>query len=124
MKTNQWFGPRIEGRLCESVLELEQVEQVATPVGESCVFCRKPIEASDSGLIFGETGLTPVHFDCLLDMDAMRTAVEGLDILRYHGKWKVAKQMALTNARTDDNRLLPYWERVRLLFLELGGEYL
>ncbi len=118
---NLWFGPQIEGRPCESVLE--QVA-TATPVGEPCLFCRKPIEASDSGLIFWEISLMPVHFDCLIDMDAMRTAVEGLDIIRYHGKWKVAQEMATKNKRTDDNRLLPYWERVRLLFLELGGEYL
>lgn len=50
-------------------------------------------------------------------------AAEGLNITGYAGKWKVAKELALKNERSDDNRLLPYWERVRLLFLELGGEY-
>lgn len=50
-------------------------------------------------------------------------AQEGLDTRRYPFKWKEAKRLAEKNERTDDNRLLPYWERVRLLFLELGGEY-
>ena len=47
-----------------------------------------------------------------------------LNIAGYHGKWKAAQELAVKNERSDDNRLLPYWERVRLLFLELGGEYL
>jgi len=51
-------------------------------------------------------------------------ASEGLNITGYAGKWAKAKDLAEKNERTDDNRLLPYWERVRLLFLELGGDYL
>ncbi len=51
-------------------------------------------------------------------------AAEGLNVSSYAGKWKVAKELAEKNERKDDSRLLPYWERVRLLFLELGGEYL
>lgn len=51
-------------------------------------------------------------------------AAEGLNIAGYAGKWKAAQELAEQNERTDDNRLLPYWERVRLLFLELGGDYL
>ena len=47
-----------------------------------------------------------------------------LDIFGYHGKWKKAKELAVKNERRDNNRLLPYWERVRLLFFELGGDYL
>jgi len=53
-----------------------------------------------------------------------KLAEQGLDIRRYPFKWKEAQRLATLNERTDDNRLLPYWERVRLLFLELGGEYL
>jgi hypothetical protein len=49
---------------------------------------------------------------------------QGLNISGYAGKWKVAKELADKNERTDDAHLLPYWERVRLLFLELGGEKL
>jgi hypothetical protein len=48
---------------------------------------------------------------------------EGLNISGYHFKWKQAKMLAAQNERRDDIRLLPYWERVRVLFLELGGEY-
>ncbi len=44
-----------------------------------------------------------------------------LDLEHYAGKWEQAKHLADRNERTDDNRLLPYWERARLLFLELGG---
>lgn len=50
-------------------------------------------------------------------------ASEGLNIRGFSCKWKVAQELAVHNQRTDDCRLLPYWERVRLLFLELGGEY-
>jgi hypothetical protein len=52
------------------------------------------------------------------------TAMQGLDTGGYAGKWRVAKELAAKNERSDDNRLLPYWERVRLLFLELGGDYI
>jgi hypothetical protein len=50
-------------------------------------------------------------------------ASQGLDITHYSGKWRTAVELAIKNERTDDNRLLPFWERVRLLYLELGGEY-
>lgn len=50
-------------------------------------------------------------------------AAHGLNVKGYAGKWQKAQELATRNERTDDNRLLPYWERVRLLFLELGGEY-
>lgn len=52
-----------------------------------------------------------------------RIAVQGLNITGYHGKWVKAMSLAFKNERQDDNRLLPYWERVRLIFLELGGQY-
>ena len=55
-------------------------------------------------------------------MTPEEVASEGLDLRGYHFKWKAAKQYELVNKRTDDTRLLPYWERVRLTFLELGGE--
>lgn len=51
-------------------------------------------------------------------------AATGLNITGYHFKWKEAKKLALSNQRKDEYRLLPYWERVRLLFLELGGEFI
>lgn len=50
-------------------------------------------------------------------------AMAGLDVIHYPGKWKAAQELAEKNERTDDARLLPYWERARLLFLELGGRY-
>ncbi len=49
-------------------------------------------------------------------------ASEGLDLDGFHFKWKRAKEYELKSPRTDDTRFLPYWERVRLTFLELGGE--
>jgi hypothetical protein len=55
--------------------------------------------------------------------EAERTAMQGLDTGGYAGKWRTAKELALKNERSDDNRRLPYWERVRILFLELGGDY-
>lgn len=55
-------------------------------------------------------------------MTEEQIAAEDLDIKGYAGKWKAAQELATKNERCDDNRLLPYWERVRLLFLELGGE--
>jgi len=51
-------------------------------------------------------------------------AAQGLDTCGYAGKWRKAKELAIVNDRTDKNRLLPYWERVRLIFLELGGDYI
>jgi len=56
-------------------------------------------------------------------IDSEETAKAGLNISGYHFKWKQAKALAERNERTDDWRILPYWERVRILFLELGGEY-
>jgi hypothetical protein len=49
-------------------------------------------------------------------------AVRGLDVRGYAGKWAKAKDMALAHERGDHDRM-PYWDRVRLLFLELGGQY-
>ncbi len=42
-----------------------------------------------------------------------------LNIAGYSGKWRQAKRLAETHHLQD-----PYWMRVRLLFLELGGERL
>lgn len=53
-----------------------------------------------------------------------QTAQQGLNVRGYRGKWRQAMRLASRNERTDDIRLLPFWERVRVLFLELGGEYL
>lgn len=52
-----------------------------------------------------------------------KRASEGLNVRGYSGKWRKAQEIALRN-ETDDIRLLPYWERVRVIFLELGGEYI
>jgi hypothetical protein len=57
-------------------------------------------------------------------IDQEQLAATGLNVKGFAGKWKYAQTLADKNERKDDNRLLPYWERVRLLFLELGGEYL
>ena len=51
----------------------------------------------------------------------LTVAQEGLAVRYYLGKWKVAQGLAVKNERKDEARLLPYWERVRLLYLELGG---
>ena len=51
-----------------------------------------------------------------------QVAMKGLNILGYHFKWKRAKELALDlKPRQDGVHLLPYWERVRAIFLELGG---
>jgi hypothetical protein len=46
-------------------------------------------------------------------------AMDGLAIKHYHFKWKSAKVMA-GNHHQD----FPYWARVRILYLELGGLYI
>ena len=54
-----------------------------------------------------------------------RDAAQGLNVAAYYGKWTVAKHLAFDEREYPDSRhLLPYWERVRLFYLELGGEYL
>lgn len=50
-------------------------------------------------------------------------ASQGLNVAAYADKWKKAQAMALQTAKYPDHRVLPYWERVRKLYLELGGEY-
>jgi hypothetical protein len=60
----------------------------------------------------------------MLISDEESIAQEGLDVKHYPFKWKEAKVMAERNQRTDSNHYLPYWERVRLLYLELGGEFI
>lgn len=50
-----------------------------------------------------------------------RIASEDLNLSGFYFRWKAAKDLALDNERGDDYRLLPYWERVRLLYFELGG---
>ena len=46
-------------------------------------------------------------------------AMAGLAVKHYPGKMKQAKRLAETH-HTE----LPYWGRVRLLYLELGGLYI
>jgi hypothetical protein len=53
---------------------------------------------------------------------AYAEAISGLDIKHYPGKWKTAQGLA--HKPNSDNYFLPYWERVRLLYLELGGEFI
>lgn len=50
-------------------------------------------------------------------------ASQGLNVAAYAGKWKTAQTMALQAQSYPDHRVLPYWERVRKLYLELGGDY-
>lgn len=57
-------------------------------------------------------------------MNEEATAAEGLNISGYSGKWKQAQEIAKSSRLSENHLALPYWERVRLLFLELGGEYL
>jgi hypothetical protein len=56
-------------------------------------------------------------------MNDREIAAQGLDITGYAGKWKAAQKYENRSPRTDDTKLLPYWERVQLTFLELGGGY-
>lgn len=56
--------------------------------------------------------------------DNKGVALEGLDIIHYNGKFKVAKESEIETKRTGPEKYLPYWERVRLTFLELGGCYI
>ena len=54
----------------------------------------------------------------------MIQAICDLDIEHYPGKFRRAQEMAMSDREYEDSRhLLPYWERVRLFYLELGGEY-
>lgn len=50
-------------------------------------------------------------------------AADGLSIRRYSGKWKKAQVMAKDRRNLRDRKGLSYWERVRVLFLELGGTF-
>lgn len=54
-------------------------------------------------------------------MSAEQVAKEGLDVCGYSGKWKQAQELAHSSNLSENHKLLPYWERVRLLFIELGG---
>jgi hypothetical protein len=57
------------------------------------------------------------------DLAEQRVAMEGLNVLGYSGKWELAQKMAAFGGEyADDRHLLPYWERARLFFFELGGE--
>jgi hypothetical protein len=52
-------------------------------------------------------------------------AAEELNVRGYAGKWKRAQELAQDGKPQDSGAIgLPYWERVRKLFLELGGERL
>jgi len=50
---------------------------------------------------------------------AERRAKEGLNTDKYPFKWKEAQELANNTKVYPD---LPYWESVRLLYIELGGE--
>jgi hypothetical protein len=51
-------------------------------------------------------------------------AAQELNVKGYSGKWKVAKKIAVDEKCRRHLIGLPYWERVRNIFLELGGERL
>jgi hypothetical protein len=51
-------------------------------------------------------------------------AREGLNIAAYPGKWQEAQRLAHNDNLSEDHRSLPYWERVRYIFQELGGQKL
>lgn len=51
-------------------------------------------------------------------------AAQELNIRGYAGKWKAAKELAVDGKHDHRHSGLPYWERVRVIFLELGGERL
>jgi hypothetical protein len=73
---------------------------------------------------FGAVDDPPNYGEETRALYAEEEAKAGLNLKGFRGKWKQAMQLARENERTDDNHLLPYWERVRLLFLELGGQYI
>lgn len=50
-------------------------------------------------------------------------AKQGLNLSGYGFKWRQAQGLVDNGAVRGDILLLPYWEQVRLTFLELGGEY-
>lgn len=70
------------------------------------------------------TWIVDAYREEMFDESLESQATAGLDVAHYPFKWKQAQKLAQSNERQDDNRLLPYWERVRLLFLELGGEFI
>lgn len=49
-------------------------------------------------------------------------ASEDLNVTGYSGKWRAAKEIAVEGKHDSRHTGLPYWERVRVIFLELGGE--
>jgi hypothetical protein len=51
-------------------------------------------------------------------------ASQELNVSGYSGKWRAAKEIAIEGKYSSHLRGLPYWERVRNIFLELGGERL
>ena len=52
-----------------------------------------------------------------------KAASEGLNIHNPDGKriWSKAKILALQSIAKYENKYLPYWMRVHLIFLEMGG---
>lgn len=46
-----------------------------------------------------------------------------LAVKHYGGKWKHAKEYVSGGHDAKDRAGMPYWNRVRLVYLELGGEY-
>lgn len=62
-----WFGKAWGAPVCDDVSE-----HTATPIGQPCVHCRKPIVATDQGITMphvggrGVVGLSVFHLDCFL----------------------------------------------------------
>ena len=65
----QWFGSPWPTELDRAPICEENAMRVATPVGQSCLWCSEPIEEDDRGVMMpyvskGESGLKPVHIEC------------------------------------------------------------
>ena len=67
----QYFGERWDAPRVDNAIE------VATPVGQKCLYCTEPVEDGDRGLmtpyvrdVDGEasSGIAPVHMECDLRM--------------------------------------------------------
>jgi hypothetical protein len=58
MMEMQWFGQSWGAPMCHPM------NHAATPVGLTCQWCREPIDAEDSGVIFSNGPVN--HFECFI----------------------------------------------------------
>lgn len=49
-------------------------------------------------------------------------AKRGLETSLYPFKWADAQRLAQSPDLSENHRILPFWERVRMIYIELGGE--